>query len=171
MRSSNDSESAPTRERSASRRTSSSPWPEPSARNPTRESADAQRAAGERSPSASRPAYDARCDLAVPLPVEVERRGVEASLAYVTNLSASGACLHLAARLAVGDAVLLRVALPDQGEPLAARGRVSWCEDPPAELGARFVEAGIRFEVLSEADRARIAHFVRSGEPAHPGAG
>jgi len=71
----------------------------------------------------------------------------------------------------VGDAVVLRLVLPDQTEALTARGRVSWCESPPAELGARFLEAGIRFEVLSEADRARLAHFVRAGEAAHAGPG
>lgn len=107
----------------------------------------------------------------MPLAVEVERRGAAASVAYATNLSASGVCLHLGGRLAVGDAVVLRMVLPDQEEGVTARGRVSWCEDPPAELGARFVEAGIRFEVVSEIDRARLARFVRSGDPAPSGPG
>lgn len=109
----------------------------------------------------SRPSFDPRCDLAVPLEVRVERHGADPIEAHATNLSTSGLCLHLREALPLGSAVLLRVALPSDAERITARGRVTWCEEPAATLAARFREAGIRFEVVSEADRARLDRFVR----------
>jgi len=102
----------------------------------------------------------------VPLPVALERRGAAETTVYATNLSASGVCIHLREALPVGDAVLLRFALPGETGVLLARGRVSWCEEPPAIERARFVEAGVRFEVLAEPDRERIGRFVRACDPA-----
>jgi Tfp pilus assembly protein PilZ len=103
----------------------------------------------------------------VPLPVTLERRGAAPATVYATNLSPSGVCLHLhlTTRLAPGDAVLLHLALPEEPGPVTVRGRVSWCEDPARPLRARFVETGVRFEVLAEPDRERIARFVRSCDP------
>lgn len=90
-------------------------------------------------------------------------------MAHATNLSTSGVCLHLAASLPVGAAVLLRLVLPDEPGVVTARGRVSWCEDPDPAAAARFLEAGIRFEIVSDADRERIARFVRGCDPARLG--
>jgi uncharacterized protein (TIGR02266 family) len=129
--------------------------PRPSSRSPERS-------------SESRPSFESRRDLPVPLPVALERRGAAETTVYATNLSASGVCVHLRRPLPVGDAVLLRFALPGEPGVLLARGRVSWCEEPPPAAGARFVEAGVRFEVLAEPDRERIARFVRSCDPALP---
>jgi hypothetical protein len=116
----------------------------------------------------SRPSFESRRDLAVPLAVELERRGAPPVTVYATNLSPSGVCLHLAEPVAAGDAVLLRLAVPGEPGAVVARGRVSWCESPAPAAQARFVEAGVRFEVLAEPDRERIARFVRTCDP-HPG--
>ena len=87
---------------------------------------------------------------------------------YATNLSASGICLHLRVPLPVGDAVLLRLALPGELVGVSARGRVTWCERPDVGANSRFLEAGVRFEVLSEPDRERIARFARGCDPTAP---
>ena len=80
---------------------------------------------------------------------------------HATNLSASGACLHLGGSLPVGDPVALRIRVPG-GDPIAVRGRVSWCEAPPADAAARFLEAGVRFEIVPDLDRDRLADFLAS---------
>lgn len=107
----------------------------------------------------------------MPLAVELERRGAASVVAHATNLSVTGACLHLAAPLPVGDVVVLHVTLPGEPGAITARGRVSWCEAPPASARARFLEAGVRFEVVSEPDRDQLARFVCSFEAARPGSG
>ena len=149
----------------------SPPPPAPRASLPRRSSPSHERSSGPLEASASRPAFEARCDLPVPLPVEVERRGAPVLAAHATNLSTSGVCLHLAASLPVGSPVLLRLGLPDASGVLTARGRVSWCEEPPPAAAARFLEACVRFEILSDADRDRIARFVRDCDPARLGPG
>jgi hypothetical protein len=143
---SNGSGSPPARARRASRPASSSRSPERFAE--------------------SRPAFESRRDLPVPLPVLLERRAAPPSTVYATNLSASGICLHLRVPLAVGDAVLLRLALPGELVGVSVRGRVTWSERPDVAANSRFLEAGVRFEVLSEPDRERIARFVRVCDPA-----
>ena len=97
----------------------------------------------------------------MPLPVELERRATGPERAYATNLSPGGICLHLRAPLPVGEPVRVRLALrgvlPARGgEPIEARGRVTWSESPAPEAEARFFEVGVRFEVVAEADRQRI---------------
>jgi len=104
----------------------------------------------------------------VPLPVVLERRAAAPATVYATNLSASGICLHLRVPLPVGDAVLLRLALPGEPVPVSVRGRITWCERPDVAASSRFLEAGVRFEVLSEPDRERIARFARGCDPAAP---
>jgi hypothetical protein len=107
----------------------------------------------------------------VPLAVDLERRGAATAVAHATDVSMTGVRLHLASRLSAGEVVDLRMALPGEPGVVTARGRVSWCEEPPASARARFVEAGVRFEVLSEPDRERIARFVRSFEAAPSSSG
>ena len=104
----------------------------------------------------------------MPLPVVLERRAAAPATVYATNLSASGICLHLRVPLPVGDAVLLRLALPGEPVPVSVRGRITWCERPDVAASSRFLEAGVRFEVLSEPDRERIARFARGCDPAAP---
>src|SRR4030095_6957833 len=121
---------------------------EPRARRPPRARPSARGKGGPRlTPGTARPSR-----LPPRLPVALERRGAAETTVYATNLSASGVCVHLRRPLPVGDAVLLRFALPGEPGVLLARGRVSWCEEPPPAAGARFVEAGVRFEVLAEPD-------------------
>lgn len=98
----------------------------------------------------------------MPLPVELERRSAGASRAWATNLSPGGICLHLQAPLPVGEPVRVRLTLPDGGEPIETRGRVTWAESPPPEAAARFFEVGIRFEVVAETDRQRIQSLTRT---------
>lgn len=107
-------------------------------------------------PSGSRLAFEPRHDLAVPLPVDLERRAGGIERAWATNLSPGGLCLHLRAPLPVGEPVRVSLPLPDAGEPIEARGRVTWAESPAPEAAARFFEVGVRFEVVAEADRRRI---------------
>lgn len=107
----------------------------------------------------------------MPLPVELTRRGAEAAVVYATDLSVSGVRVQLAAALPVGEVVELRAMLPGEASPIAARGRVSWCEDPPPHARASLFEAGVRFERLAELDRERIARFVRGCDPARLGPG
>lgn len=101
-----------------------------------------------------------RRDLAVPLPVEVAGRDGIRRVEYAVNLSASGLALHLPRALPAGETLLLAFTLPDGGDPIEARGRVAWSEAPRRTARARFRELGVRFEVLREEDRRRLARFV-----------
>lgn len=92
----------------------------------------------------------------MPLRVELALRASGPASAWATNLSPGGICLHLRAPLPVGEPVHVRIAVPDAGEPIEARGRVTWAESPAPEAAARFFEVGIRFEVVADADRRRI---------------
>ncbi len=98
----------------------------------------------------------------MPIAVEVARRGAEATREYATNLSPGGICLHARLRLRVGDDVTVAFVLPGEDRRIEARGRVSWCEDDEPIEAACFLETGVRFEVLEEGDRARIARFVKA---------
>lgn len=93
------------------------------------------------------------------------RRGAEPVHEYATNLSPGGICLHARQRLRVGEEVTVAFVLPGEERRIEARGRVSWCEDDDPSEAARFLETGVRFEVLEEADRERIARFVKDSEP------
>lgn len=104
----------------------------------------------------------------MPIAVALHRRDRAAAREYATNLSASGLCLHLRAPLPVGEPVRVVFALPHDSAAIEARGRVSWAETPDAEASPRFFEAGVRFEVVADADRERLARFVRACEPAEP---
>jgi uncharacterized protein (TIGR02266 family) len=128
--------------------------PKPSSPGSSSRSRERSRAAAE--PTGSRFAFDARHDLAVPLPVEVERRSTGVERAWATNLSPGGICLHLRAPLPVGEPVRVCLSLPDGDAPIEARGRVTWSESPAPEAEARFFEVGVRFEVVAEADRRRL---------------
>jgi uncharacterized protein (TIGR02266 family) len=117
-------------------------------------------------PSASRLLFESRRDLAVPIAVEVFRRDGEAALEYATNLSPGGVCLHARLRLTVGEDVTVAFALPGEAGRIRAHGRVTWREDDDPRAEARFLETGVRFEVVDEADRERITRFVRELERA-----
>ncbi|MBS1107527.1 MAG: PilZ domain [Deltaproteobacteria bacterium] len=108
--------------------------------------------------------FEPRLDLAVPIAVQVFRRDGEAALEYATNLSPGGVCLHARLRLAVGEGVTVAFALPGEDGTVRARGRVTWREDDDPEAEARFLETGVRFEVVDETDRERITRFVREAE-------
>ena len=114
--------------------------------------------------TASRLLFETRRDLLVPIAVEVIRRGGEAAHEYATNLSPGGICLHARLRLCVGDDVKVAFVLPGEQVRIEARGRVSWREDDDPRAEACFLETGVRFEGLDEADRERIAHFVGDAE-------
>jgi len=115
-------------------------------------------------PSASRLLFEPRCDLVVPIAVEVFRRDGEAVLEYATNLSPGGVCLHARVRLTLGESVTVAFALPGEDGRIRARGRVTWCEDDDPKAEACFLETGVRFEVVDEIDRERITRFVRESE-------
>ncbi|MDD1633058.1 MAG: PilZ domain-containing protein [Methylococcaceae bacterium] len=115
-------------------------------------------------PSASRLLFEPRRDLAVPIAVDVFRRDGEAALEYATNLSPGGVCLHARLRLTVGENVTVAFALPGDEGRIRARGRVTWREDDDPRAEARFLETGVRFEVVDETDRERITRFVRELE-------
>ena len=115
-------------------------------------------------PSASRLLFEPRRDLLVPIAVEVFRRDGEAALEYATNLSPGGVCLHARLRLTVGENVTVAFALPGDEGRIRARGRVPWREDDDPRAEARFLETGVRFEVVDETDRERITRFVRELE-------
>lgn len=140
----------------SSTRSESTPAAAPKSSSPPSSSRSRGRSPAAAEPTGSRLVFEPRHDLSVPLPVELERRGAEASRAWATNLSPGGICLHLLAPLPVGEPVQVRLALPDGGDPIEARGRVTWAESPPEEAAARFFEVGIRFEVVADADRRRI---------------
>jgi hypothetical protein len=82
---------------------------------------------------------------------------------YALNVSASGIALHLQRALPAGEALALAFTLPDGGGPIEARGRVAWSETLPRSARARFREVGVRFELLAEPDRRRLARFVAGG--------
>lgn len=115
-------------------------------------------------PSASRLLFETRRDLAVPIPVELTRRGSAPALEYATNLSPGGICLHARLRLRVGDELAVAFVLPGDDHRIEARGRVTWCEEDAPEAAASFLETGVRFEVLDDADRERITNFARDAE-------
>jgi hypothetical protein len=115
----------------------------------------------------------------VPLPVELTRRDGRRRTEYAVNLSPGGLCLHLPRPIAVGEVVELAFVLPASasgGDPaapadaaersIATCGRVIWSEGRSDGAGGgrvRFVETGVRFEGLPEAERLRILAFVRAG--------
>jgi uncharacterized protein (TIGR02266 family) len=101
----------------------------------------------------------------VPVAVDVTPRSGAPAREYATNVSPGGLCLHARARLDVGDGVAVAFALPGDDRRIEARGRVTWREDDDPLAAARFLETGVRFEVLDEADRERILRFVRDIEP------
>lgn len=111
-----------------------------------------------------RQAIEPRRDLAVPLPVEIVRRGGVASTEYAVNLSPGGLCLHLPRPLEVGESVALSFVLPGGGPGIEARGRVIWSDPPAQGARVRFCETGIRFEGLAEGERRRLLDFVQAGE-------
>jgi hypothetical protein len=96
----------------------------------------------------------------VPLPVDLRVRDGAPRRAYATNLSPGGVCLHLREILPAGEPVLLVFSLPGAPAPIQARGRVTWAErvDPAEE--PRFFEAGVRLEVVGEADAQAIRSFA-----------
>lgn len=96
--------------------------------------------------------------------MQVFRRDGEAALEYATNLSPGGVCLQARLRLAVGEGVTVAFALPGEDGTIRARGRVTWREDDDPKAEARFLETGVRFEVVDETDRERITRFVREAE-------
>ena len=118
-----------------------------------------------RSADSARQSFEPRRDLAVPLAVELRRRGGAPATEYALNLSPGGLCLHLPRPIAVGETVELHFDLPGGGRVLA-RGRVIWSDPSSGASGrVRFSETGIRFEGLAEADRDAILRFVRAGAP------
>jgi hypothetical protein len=91
--------------------------------------------------------------------------------AYATNLSSSGICLHLRAPLPVGEPVALHFELPGEAAAIQARGRVTWSEDVDPAERPRFFEAGVRLELVAEADAERLRRFVRLCDPAESSPG
>jgi len=118
-----------------------------------------------RSANSARQAFEPRRDLAVPLAVDLRRRGGALATEYALNLSPGGLCLHLPRPIAVGEVVELGFQLPGGGR-IETRGRVIWSDPGAGASGrVRFCETGIRFEGLAEADRSAILRFVRAGAP------
>jgi hypothetical protein len=106
-----------------------------------------------------------RRDLPVPLPVEVRGRDGVRRPEYAVNVSPSGIALHLPRPLPAGERLALAFALPDGGGPIEAHGRVAWSERILRTARPRFREVGIRFELLREEDRRRLASFVAAAGP------
>jgi len=97
----------------------------------------------------------------------VGRDGVR-RVEYAVNVSSSGIGLHLQRPLPSGETLALGFTLPDGGGRIEARGRVAWSEATLRTARARFREIGVRFEVLLDEDRRRLARFAAGG-PAGPG--
>jgi two-component system, NtrC family, response regulator HupR/HoxA len=69
----------------------------------------------------------------------------------------------LAHRIGPGERVLLRLALPDQREPLRVDAEVSWAAPEEQHAAARCaVVLGLKLGALSEDDAERLARFVAS---------
>lgn len=98
-------------------------------------------------------------------------RAAPPRIEYATNLSIGGLCLHAREALPVGEGVAIAFALPGGGPRIEARGRVIWLERAQADAAPRFLETGIRFEVLADGDRERLARFVRDCDPDAPAGG
>jgi hypothetical protein len=96
----------------------------------------------------------------VPLPVEVRGRDGVLRIEYAVNVSSSGIGLHLPRPLPAGETLALGFELPDGAGRIEARGRVAWVEATRRTARPRFREIGIRFEVLREEDRRRLARFA-----------
>jgi hypothetical protein len=102
-----------------------------------------------------------RRELAIPLPVRVERPEGGISTEYAVNLSPGGACLHLECRLAVGARVRLTFDLPPEGPHIEVLAAVVWSSDAAERpSGTRFFETGVRFEELPEAARQKLLAFA-----------
>lgn len=101
----------------------------------------------------------------------MHRRDRAVAREYATNLSTSGICLHLRAPLPAGEPVRVVFEIPGEDGVVEARGRVSWAETTEPGVDAQFFEAGVRFEVVADADRDRIQRFVRLCEPSEAGVG
>jgi len=84
---------------------------------------------------------------------------------YAVNVSSSGIGLHLPRPLPAGETLALGFTLPDGGGRIEARGRVAWSEATLRTARARFREIGIRFEVLGDEDRRRLARFAAGAAP------
>lgn len=115
---------------------------------------------------ATRQTSEPRRDLPVPLAVEVVGRDGVARVEYAVNVSSAGIGLHLPRPLPAGETLALAFPLPDGGGRIEARGRVAWSETVLRTARARFREVGIRFEVLRDEDRRRLARFAAGSPPA-----
>jgi uncharacterized protein (TIGR02266 family) len=104
----------------------------------------------------------------VPIAVEVRRHGCPPRRDYATNVSPGGLCLHLREPLPAGEPVALAFELPGEPGRIEVRGRVTWSEQVDPAASPRFFEAGVRIEVVGEAERERIVRFVRLCEPEEP---
>lgn len=108
----------------------------------------------------ARQTSERRRDLPVPLPVEIRSRDGSVRVEYAVNVSSSGIGLHLPRPLPAGETLALAFELPDGGGRIEARGRVAWVEATRRTARARWRETGVRFEVLREEDRRRLARFA-----------
>lgn len=97
----------------------------------------------------------------MPLPVEVVGRDGVPRVEYAINVSPSGIGLHVPRALPAGEPLALAFTLPDgAGARVEVRGRVAWNESVARTERPRFLEVGVRFESLREADRSRLQRFV-----------
>ncbi len=102
-----------------------------------------------------------RQDLAIPLPVELQRPDGVVVLEYAVNLSPGGLCLHLREPLAVGAELSLRFTLPPSGPRVETRARVIWSEAPQGDaIGGRLHETGLRLGPLPPEAADALAAFA-----------
>jgi len=77
---------------------------------------------------------------------------------FVLDLGLAGVFIERAEALPVGEKVEIRLPLPDNEIPLAARCRVAWWHPEGAPLASKSLPAGAGLEFLdmSETDRGRL---------------
>lgn len=99
--------------------------------------------------------------------VEVEYHKIDASrnpdkLTGTKNISIGGVCIVALDKLNVGDAISLKIYLPDEMPPIYTKGLVAWVEE--FSVGSistsKAFDAGIEFVDLKDDDKDRINKFV-----------
>ncbi|NNL84761.1 MAG: hypothetical protein HKP27_03870 [Myxococcales bacterium] len=102
-----------------------------------------------------------RYQLAIPIPVRLERADGSASTEYAVNLSAGGMCLHLREPMDPDEKLVLRFRVPGIDVLVATRACVVWSQEVKVDaLGGLHIETGLRFEGLDPNTRRQIFEFA-----------
>jgi hypothetical protein len=106
---------------------------------------------------------DARRDLSVPLPVEVERGDGSVRHEYAVNVSASGLCLHMRSPVTVGEQLRVAFRVPTDEREIRAVCKVVWTSHGgKLHPIPRFFETGLFMLEIARGDAERLARFVNA---------